>query len=275
MKINDIIELNELLDEAWYDKKNLIGAATALGIGAGAASLAPTSDIPNSAPGYQPEIHMDLEHEKSEPKKEPSAEEKFHSEVQGLEPKDVKKKFIQVVLPSIKEVNDEIRQERLQVIEALKAKPRSAEQNMFLNSMFQKYKVQDQNPKELLQKVDIIPEPIALAQAGLESHWGTSRLAKEANVLYGQKTTAKDAAHSETDAYAKFGGFKDAIRSYAKNLNTHDAYDGFREVRYKQRANGKLNPNELVHALGKYSTKGKGYIRTLLKVMNHNKNDLK
>ena len=41
---------------------------------------------------------------------------------------------------------------------------------------------------ELVERVDIIPTSIALAQAAKESGWGTSRFALEGNAIFGQWT---------------------------------------------------------------------------------------
>ena len=41
---------------------------------------------------------------------------------------------------------------------------------------------------ELLIKVDKVPVSLALAQAAIESGWGTSRFAQEGNALFGQWT---------------------------------------------------------------------------------------
>ena len=40
-------------------------------------------------------------------------------------------------------------------------------------------------------KVDIIPISMALAQAAIESGWGTSRYLREGNAVYGQYTFEK------------------------------------------------------------------------------------
>ena len=48
------------------------------------------------------------------------------------------------------------------------------------------YKLKEYSIEKLLQKVDKIPVSLALAQAAIESGWGTSRFAIEGNALYGQ-----------------------------------------------------------------------------------------
>ena len=61
----------------------------------------------------------------------------------------------------------------------------------WLNEKFQQYKVKNNNPKELLVKMDIIPPSLAIAQAAYESGWGTSRFAIEGNALFGQWSKKK------------------------------------------------------------------------------------
>lgn len=45
--------------------------------------------------------------------------------------------------------------------------------------------------EELLQKINIIPISMILAQAAIESGWGSSRFAKEGNALFGEWTWKK------------------------------------------------------------------------------------
>jgi Bax protein len=79
--------------------------------------------------------------------------------------------------------------------------------------------------------------------------------------LFGQKTTNKERnMKSETDSYAAFNHFEDSIEAYMRNLNTHNAYDEFREKRAKIGA-GKVK--ELLPTLINYSIKGKGYVKEI------------
>ena len=61
----------------------------------------------------------------------------------------------------------------------------------WLFELSEKYDAEDSNLGNLLIKVDIIPISMALAQAAIESGWGTSRYLREGNAVYGQYTFEK------------------------------------------------------------------------------------
>ena len=58
----------------------------------------------------------------------------------------------------------------------------------WLYNVSDKYDYEGSNIGELLMRVDIVPLSLALAQAAIESGWGTSRYLREGNALYGQYT---------------------------------------------------------------------------------------
>ena len=97
----------------------------------------------------------------------------------------------------------------------------------------------------LLIKVDKIPVSLALAQAVIESGWGTSRFAYEGNALFGQYVWGSTnhgiiPNDRETDAKYKiksFDSLSDSVASYMKNLNTNFHYNEFRINRFVLRSN--------------------------------------
>ena len=114
----------------------------------------------------------------------------------------------------------------------------------------------------LLIKVDKIPVSLALAQAVIESGWGTSRFAYEGNALFGQYVWgATDDGmipnDRETDEIYKvksFNNLGDSVKSYMKNLNTNFHYNEFRINRYVLRSNNiSLNGTYLADYLFNYS----------------------
>ena len=131
---------------------------------------------------------------------------------------------------------------------------------------------------ELLKRVDIIPKPLALAQAATESAWGTSRFALEGNNLFGQwcfddgcglvPTRRRADASHEVQAFESIGA---AVRAYFMNLNTHDRYDSFRDMRFQMRnQRGKLDALVLAYGLDGYSERGEKYVDELQTIMQQN-----
>ena len=104
---------------------------------------------------------------------------------------------------------------------------------------------------------------MALAQAAVESGWGTSRLARRGNALFGQ--TAGSGGHAEFDRLI------DGTAAYARNLNTHAAYAEFRALRADMRARGlRLDGDQLVGTLLAYSERGAAYVRAVRSLLRYN-----
>ena len=105
-----------------------------------------------------------------------------------------------------------------------------------------------------------IPKEILIAQAALETGWGSSRFANEGNNLFGIRTFNKDSKWLlpiTWDQNKWIGwGVKvyenkcDSVKDYVRILNTVFAYEKFRELR-KQNA----DVYTLVDTLDKYATK--------------------
>lgn len=130
----------------------------------------------------------------------------------------------------------------------------------------------------LLLRVDIIPPAMVLAQAAVESGWGTSRFAEEANNLFGQwcyspgcGLVPERRAASATHEVRKFDSVEESLNSYYRNINTHNAYRNLRDLRAKIRNNeNAFNGHTLVAGLGKYCGRGPVYISELRTVISAN-----
>ena len=141
-----------------------------------------------------------------------------------------------------------------------------------------KYSYDSENIGDLLMSVDIIPISLVLAQAAIESGWGTSRYAREGNAIFGQYTFKQDIGilpneRPDTESFLvrKFQSLSDSTASYLRNLNTHAAYREFREERKKIRMNGqKLQGSVLSDYLQNYSERRDLYIKDLKKMINEN-----
>jgi Bax protein len=182
--------------------------------------------------------------------------------------------FIRVALPLILRVDERIRDERLRLRDIMRRRtddaPISYAERQWLDDLGRRYGVADGDLDELLLRVDEIPPSLALAQAATESGWGTSRIARAGNALFGQKAWGEDgvkpleASDGQSFRYAAFDQLVDCIGAYARNLNTHPAYAGFRAARAAMRKNqDALDGASLAATLGSYSTRGADYIGDL------------
>lgn len=132
---------------------------------------------------------------------------------------------------------------------------------------------------ELLQRVDIIPASVSLAQAASESGWGTSRFAAEGNSLFGQWSWGKGLKPTEQRGealgdhrVAAFGSTGEAAYAYALNLNTQDAYRDFRLKRADlRRRNLRVSGEVLVETLVRYSERGQAYVEDLKTIIRQNR----
>jgi Bax protein len=130
----------------------------------------------------------------------------------------------------------------------------------------------------LLNKVDILPPSLALAQAAEESGWGTSRFAKEGNAFFGQWDFSGNGMIPKQQrkalgdyGVARFDSPLASVEGYMLNINTNDAYNKLRVLRAQLRANNaKITGLELAGTLDKYSERGQAYIDGLRKMIRYN-----
>jgi len=193
---------------------------------------------------------------------------------------DTKKKrdlFIKIVLPLILNENDKIIEDRKKLFEILGKDFNTAGERVWLKRRFKEYKIDDQDLSKLKMRMDVIPVSIGLAQAANESGWGTSRFALEGNALFGQWTwskkgiTPKEQNPNSSHKILQFQILKASVRAYKNNLNTHNAYKEFREVRAKLRYEGKTIVGlVLTKYLESYASIGKKYVAILEDIIKKN-----
>ena len=201
-----------------------------------------------------------------------------------------KKDFVKTLLPLISYQNQNILLERSK-LEELRASlidhnTLSNTDLKFLNKISQKYRIKTTDKhkydlvNELLNRVDIIPNSIVLAQAANESGWGSSRFAREFNALFGEYTyNYSDGVvpllreEGEKHLVKTFTSVDKSVQSYFNNLNSHYAYEDFREVREMMREkNNFSNIKLLVEELDSYAA-DINYITTINAIIDANKLD--
>ena len=108
-----------------------------------------------------------------------------------------------------------------------------------------------------------VPTEMIVAQAALESGWGTSRFAVEGNNLFGIRTYDKDVPHMLLEGRTKWKGWGvrvfptkcQGVEFFVKLLNNHPAYEEFRDVRTRMLILGQeLDAKVLIKTLKAYST---------------------
>ncbi len=131
---------------------------------------------------------------------------------------------------------------------------------------------------QLLLRVDPVPPSLALAQAAIESAWGTSRFAVQGNNLFGQWCYKKgcglvplqrsSGSHHEV---AKFATVAESVESYIRNINTHRAYTDLRAARASLRSEDKsASGYQLAENLLDYSELREKYVHEVQAVIRIN-----
>ncbi len=173
--------------------------------------------------------------------------------------------FIQVLLPHILKVNEQIVIDRTRLLDMQKRQMAGHRllhaEKMWLSKLASDYRCKSTRIEALLKHVDIVPPSLALAQATIESGGGRSLAAVKGNSTFGQMRTKKDVA--------QFASLAANVSAYITNLNRHAAYKGFREIRAGLRAKNKpLCGHMLAAGLQKYSERGQAYIQDVQNLIN-------
>lgn len=193
--------------------------------------------------------------------------------------------FIKAMLPLILQVNEDLAADRARVLDLRDRQAAgqavTATDQAWLADTYASYGVRLGNSDELLRRLDAVPVSLALAQAAIESGWGTSRFAQEGNALFGQIAQQGNIeptglkSNADGTMFRSFDTLMGAVRSYVRNLNTHAAYRDFRAERAKLRNNGgeaaSLDGLKLVGALVPYSERGQPYLDDIRIVIRNNR----
>ncbi|SUZ48092.1 uncharacterized protein METZ01_LOCUS946 [marine metagenome] len=195
--------------------------------------------------------------------------------------KNTKKKkdtFIKIVMPLILDENNKILENRKKLFKILGKSTNSMGEKRWLKRRFKEYGIKKGDITELKVRMDIIPPSIAIAQAAIESGWGTSRFALEGNAMFGQWTWSKNGIEpteknkNKSHKILKFSMLRSSVKAYKNNLNTHNGYKEFREKRAELRKNNKkISGLKLVSYLYNYAATGKEYIKILKRAIDQNR----
>ena len=208
------------------------------------------------------------------------------SDLNSYEIEDKKKIFISIMLPLLLKGNEMVLDERLSMIQFLKIKDFKE-----LIKLCKKYKIKkiDCNNigsldntkleiirKELLNKINVFPISMMLAQAIVESGWGVSRFAQKGNALFGQWTWDKKKGISPAGinkpsfAVKSFINLQDSVDAYILNLNTHPAYSKLRNYRELIGKSENFKGNKFSKYLDKYAIIGFDYVKKINSMINNN-----
>ncbi|MGL4653725.1 glucosaminidase domain-containing protein [Cetobacterium sp.] len=171
-----------------------------------------------------------------------------------------KEAFISMLLPSIEIVNKEIDRD-ISIINALSKKSsHSIEEKKELDRIFKAYKVSAYNWPELKKRMIKYPTSLILSQAAIESGWGTSRVFREKNNLFGMN------AFKHTNAtYKEYDSIKDSVKDFVLTLSRVSVYKSLRTSVHAGKS-----PAEIAYGLKSYSELKNTYIKKVQTMLKHN-----
>ena len=173
-----------------------------------------------------------------------------------------KQKFLDLIIPAVLVARHNLEQEQKK-INKLMAKDTSklkVKEKEFIQTILEKYKTD--NIDDLNTKLHTHPTSIVVAQAAIESGWGTSRFFVEANNIFGIWTYNSDipsikalGQRSGKQIYLKkYASLSESIESYFLTIAL-GPYDDFRNERLVSN-----DPLDLIKQLTSYSEKRMEYV---------------
>jgi len=206
-----------------------------------------------------------------------SAATRLPERLARLEGEDRKKIFIGAVLPTVMVAVNEVKQEREKLLAILaelgdKAEEISfaedqaawqdrlgADKSQFILSLVRKYRTT--SASELVAMVNVLPPSLILAQGAIESSWGGSRYAVEANNLFGMYASVGGGQAKSGDAgprIMEYDSILESVRAYVLNINRLPAYRELRRIRSRT-----LDPMLIAEGLSRYSERKEYYIKDI------------
>ncbi|RTE66953.1 hypothetical protein EH243_04975 [Amphritea opalescens] len=184
---------------------------------------------------------------------------------------DKKQRFIALLLPAILISKQKHQQQRLKLDKILASKKPTSPEQTWLNQQMALYEVT--TPSQLKQRMINLPNSLILAQAALETGWGSSRFFVQANNVFGiwsfdpnEKRMMASQQREGRKIYVKrYDSLLGAIDDYFLTLGRGSAYKELRQAARKTQ-----NSQQLIRHLHRYSELGEDYIQRLATLIRHN-----
>jgi len=190
-----------------------------------------------------------------------------------------KQYLIDILLPLVLEANKKVSTLHKSLIRIKKTRYWfSDKEKRLVDELAAKYRVEKGDytamVEELLLRVDVLPNSLILAQAAIESGWGTSRFVREGNNLFGLRTKSgqgmvpKQQDQGKAFTVSRFKDLQSSIDYYLWNINSHPKYDELRRIRGSEPY--PHDPFKLVQGLRHYSEIGDEYVQMVIWVIEYN-----
>ncbi|MDR1362007.1 MAG: glucosaminidase domain-containing protein [Holosporaceae bacterium] len=174
-----------------------------------------------------------------------------------------RKRFIKSIASVVNRVNSLVMGHRLFVLAVrhktmnnLKLTAEEKEKFQLICSFYQSNDI-----KTLLERIGPVPVSLAVAQASLESGFGSSVVLHRNNAFFGMMKDKRSVYYFDT--------LFEAVIAYVKTINVHPCYKQLQQERTKMLLSAqKIDGTKLVQYLGKYAEK-KNYRSNLSKIMEY------
>jgi Bax protein len=186
-----------------------------------------------------------------------------------------KRRFFALMVPAVNKVHRELLIQYYRVKHELQ-KPLEQQDRAKITRLMQLYDVQ--TDEQLLKALKPHPQSIVLAQAAMESAWGTSRFFREANNVFGvwsinpnepRIAASQKRGGKKTIYLRKFNTIEDSVREYYRMIGRtkkRNEYRAFKDERYNSD-----DVYEIVKFLNNYSERGEAYTKELSNMIRYNK----
>lgn len=188
-----------------------------------------------------------------------------------FQPAEMKELFISAVLPAILVARYQLATDRARLLVLDTTTCWTDEDSGFYLTLAQKFGMGDM--ERLQNRLITHPNSIALAQAVIETGWGSSRFFQEANNMFGMwsfnpeepRIAANIAREDQIIYLRKYADLSESIRDYYATVARSRAYRNFRAMRIKTK-----DVNRLLPHLRYYSEMGDVYVAQLAAVIRQN-----
>lgn len=201
---------------------------------------------------------------------------------------DRKQSFINWLMPLILHENIQIATDRktaVRLYDAWQKRRLSLKQKEWLVSVATDYNVTIDHQgfnltfwQNLLHRLDVVPPSLVITQAAIETGWGTSRVAKDANNFFGMMCFTPGCGMAIQGIQGEFRRYESpqaSVASYMRLLNISGAYRAARMERMKNRLLGEDPSGEkMARTLLAYSELGSRYVSFLIRIMQDNQLDM-
>ena len=182
----------------------------------------------------------------------------------GLNVSEKKAKFVDFILPAILLEKEKIKKGYNYVLQHFE----NTNINDTIKSLY--HYCNCNTSYELLLCLKEQPNSIIIAQAAIESGWGTSRFFLEGNNLFGIHTYNNDVSKLEANNSSlvyvkKYNTISESISHYLRTLAKGYAYENYRINRLKD-----TSSIELIQALMMYSERRELYVKDLEAIIEYN-----